>query len=187
MKPSNCWKRITFGEKLQEKTRNQDFSDSWQHGGVIITCTLRKSHRLVLSWIHVASETKAWKKHGAINRKFSNARKTQNFTCWALTKLHPYCLRTLKSTDYHICLKFWTFRFDLRKKTFANQTSQNEIWQFWTSKCQPAQSGGVFKGLFYKEKTEAREKMDTESMDEWSLERMKEQDPRWERVERSFW
>ena len=28
--------------------------------------------------------------------------------------------------------------------------------------------------------------MDTESMDEWSLERMKEQDPRWERVEKSF-
>ena len=128
------------------------------------------------------------KKHGAINWKFSNARKTQNFTCWALTKLHPHCLRTLKSTDYHICLKFWTFRFDIRnKRTFANQTSQNDIWHFWTSKCQPAQSGGVFKGLFYKEKTEAREKMDTESMDEWSLERMKEQDPRWERVERSFW
>ena len=29
--------------------------------------------------------------------------------------------------------------------------------------------------------------MDTESMDEWPLERMKEQDPRRERVERTFW
>ena len=28
--------------------------------------------------------------------------------------------------------------------------------------------------------------MDTESMDEWSSERMKEQDPLWERVERSI-
>ena len=74
-----------------------------------------------------------------------------------------------------------------KKRTFANQTSQNEISQFWTSKCQPAQSGGVFKRMFYKENTEAREKMDTERMDEWSLERMKKQDPRRERVERTFW
>ena len=74
-----------------------------------------------------------------------------------------------------------------RKKNFCNQTTEKDIWQFWTSKGQPAQSGKVFKGLFYKEKTEAREKMDTESMDEWSLERMKEQDPRWERVERCLW
>ena len=116
LKPSNCWKRITFGGKLQEKTKNEDFSDSWQHGGVIITCTLHKSHRLVLSWIHVASETKAWKKHGTINWKLSNARKTQNFTCWALTKIRAYCLRTLKPTGYHICWKLWMSRFALRKK-----------------------------------------------------------------------
>ena len=51
---------------------------------------------------------------------------------------------------------------------------------------QPAQSGKAFEGLFYKKPMVAREKLDTESMDEWSLERMKEQDPRWERVERSF-
>ena len=113
-----------------------------------------------------------------INWKYSNAGKTQNFTFWALAKIHPYCLRILKSTGNHICLKFLKFRFDLRKKkrTFANQTTEKDIWQFWTSKGQPAQSGKVFKGLFYKEKTEAREKMDTESMDEWPLERMKEQD-----------
>ena len=73
------------------------------------------------------------------------------------------------------------------KKIFANQTTEKDIWQFWTSKGQPAQSGKVFKGLFFKEKTEAREKMDTESMDDWSLERMKEQDLQWERVERCFW
>ena len=94
----------------------------------------------------------------------------------------------LKSTGDHICLKFWIIRFNLRKKkrSFVSQTTENEIWQFWTSKIQPAQSGKVFKGLFDKKKTVAREKLDTESMDEWSLERMKEQDPRWERVEKSF-
>ena len=124
-----------------------------------------------------------------IKWKNSNAGKIQNFTFWALAKIHPYCLRILKSTGNHICLKFWIFRFNLRKKkrTFANQTTQNAIWQFRSSKCQPAQSGKVFKGLFYKEKMEAREKMDTESMDEWSLERMNDQDPRWERVERCLW
>ena len=53
-------------------------------------------------------------------------------------------------------------------------------------KMQPAQSGKASEGLFYKKPTVAREKLDTESMDEWSLERMKEQDPRRERVERSF-
>ena len=122
-----------------------------------------------------------------INWKYSNPGKIRIFTISALTKIHTYCLKILKSTDYHICLKFWTFRFDLRKKrTFANQTTENEIWQFWTSKCQPDQSGKVFNGLFYKKKTVAREKLDTVSTDEWSLERMKEQDPRWERVKRSF-
>ena len=80
------------------------------------------------------------------------------------------------------------FQIDLSRKKmkFSNQTSQNEIWQFWTSKWHPAQSKKAFEGLFYKKPTVAREKKDTESMDEWSLERMKEQDPRWERVERSF-
>ena len=124
-----------------------------------------------------------------IKWKCSIAGKTEIFTFWALTKIHPYCLRILKSTRDHICLKFWILRFDLRKKkrAFANQTTENEIWQFRTSKCQPAQSGKVFKGLFHKEKTEAREKMDKESMEEWSLERMKEQDARWEGVERCLW
>ena len=51
-----------------------------------------------------------------IKWKYSNAGKIQNFTFWALAKIHPYCLRILKSTGNHICLKFWIFRFNLRKK-----------------------------------------------------------------------
>ena len=146
-----------------------------------------KVNALFAAGIKLFPKTKREKMRETIEWKYSNAGKIQNFTFWALAKIHPYCLRILKSTDYHICLKFWTFRFDLRKKrTFANQTTENEIWQFWTSKCQPAQSGKVFNGLFYKKKTVAREKLDKVSMDEWSLERMKEQDPRWERVKRSF-
>ena len=127
------------------------------------------------------------KKHGTINWKLSNARKTQNFTCWALTKIRPYCLRTLKPTGYHICWKLWMSRFALRKKKgkFGKQTSKNEIWQFRISNCQLAQLQKVFTGLLHKKRTEAREKMDTERMDEWSLERMKEQDPPSVRVQRT--
>ena len=143
-----------------------------------------KVNALFAAGIKLFPKTKRDKMQETIKWKYSNAGKIQNFTFWALAKIHPYCLRILKSTGNHICLKFWKFRFDLRKKkrTFANQTTEKDIWQFWTSKGQPAQSGKVFKGLFYKEKTEALEKIDTESMDEWPLERMKEQDPRWERV-----
>ena len=147
-----------------------------------------KVNALSPAGIKLFPKTKRGKMQETIKWKYSNAGKIQNFTFWALEKIHPYCLRILKSTGDHICLKIWIIRFDLRKKkrTFANQTTENEIRQFWTSKIQPAQSGKVFKGLFYKEKTEALEKIDTESMDEWSLERKKEQDPRWERVERSI-
>ena len=188
LKPSNWWKRETFGAKLQKNRKNQDFSDNWKHGGVIINCTLLESQRPVRSWNQVVSETKASKMQETINWKYSNPGKIQLFTFSALTKIHTYCLKILKSTGDHISLKLWIIRFDLRKKkrTSANQKTENEIWQFWTSKCQPAQSGNVFNGLFYKKKTVAREKLDTVSMDEWSLERMKEQDPRWERVKRSF-
>ena len=188
LKPSNCWKRETLGAKLQKNRKNQDFSDNWKHGGVIINCTLLESQRPVRSWNQVVSETKASKMQETINWKYSNPGKIQLFTFSALTKIHTYCLKILKSTGDHISLKLWIIRFDLRKKkrTSANQKTENEIWQFWTSKCQPAQSGKVFNGLFYKKKTVAREKLDTVSMDEWSLERMKEQDPRWERVKRSF-
>ena len=188
LKPSNWWKRETFGAKLQKNRKNQDFSDNWKHGGVIINCTLLESQRPVRSWNQVVSETKASKMQETINWKYSNPGKIQLFTFSALTKIHTYCLKILKSTGDHISLKLWIIRFDLRKKkrTSANQKTENEIWQFWTSKCQPAQSGKVFNGLFYKKKTVAREKLDTVSMDEWSLERMKEQDPRWERVKRSF-
>ena len=188
LKPSNCWKRETLGAKLQKNRKNQDFSDNWKHGGVIINCTSLESQRPVRSWNQVVSETKASKMQETINWKYSNPGKIQLFTFSALTKIHTYCLKILKSTGDHISLKLWIIRFDLRKKkrTSANQKTENEIWQFWTSKCQPAQSGKVFNGLFYKKKTVAREKLDTVSMDEWSLERMKEQDPRWERVKRSF-
>ena len=142
-----------------------------------------KVNALFAAGIKLFPKTKREKMQETIKWKYSNAGKIQNFTFWALAKIHPYCLRILKSTGNHICLKFWKFRFDLRKKNkFGNQTTEKDIWQFWTSKGQPAQSGKVFKGLFYKEKTEALEKLDTESMDEWPLERMKEQDPRWERV-----
>ena len=188
LKPSNWWKRETFGAKLQKNRKNQDFSDNWKHGGVIINCTLLESQRPVRSWNQVVSETKASEMQETINWKYSNPGKIQLFTFSALTKIHTYCLKILKSTGDHISLKLWIIRFDLRKKkrTSANQKTENKIWQFWTSKCQPAQSGKVFNGLFYKKKTVAREKLDTVSMDEWSLERMKEQDPRWERVKRSF-
>ena len=142
-----------------------------------------KVNALFAAGIKLFPKTKREKMQETIKWKYSNAGKIQNFTFWALAKIHPYCLRILKSTGNHICLKFWKFRFDLRKKNkFGNQTTEKDIWQFWTSKGQPAQSGKVFKGLFYKQKTEALEKLDTESMDEWPLERMKEQDPRWERV-----
>ena len=188
LKPSNCWKRKTFGAKLQKNRKNQDFSDNWKHGGVIINCTLLESQRPVRSWNQVVSETKASKMQETINWKYSNPGKKQLFTFSALTKIHTYCLKILNSTGDHISLKLWIIRFDLRKKkrTSANQTTEKEIWQFWTSKCQPAQSGKVLNGLFYKKKTVAREKLDTVSRDDWSLEWMKEQDPRWEGVKRSF-
>ena len=50
-----------------------------------------------------------------IKWKCSIAGKTEIFTFWALTKIHPYCLRILKSTRDHICLKLWMSRFDLKK------------------------------------------------------------------------
>ena len=152
LKPSNCWKRETLGAKLQKNRKNQDFSDNWKHGGVIINCTLLESQRPVRSWNQVVSETKASKMQETINWKYSNPGKIQLFTFSALTKIHTYCLKILKSTGDHISLKLWIIRFDLRKKkrTSANQKTENEIWQFWTSKCQLAQSGKVFNGLFYK-------------------------------------
>ena len=119
LKPSNCWKRKTFGAKLQKNRKNQDFSDNWKHGGVIINCTLLESQRPVRSWNQVVSETKGSKMQETINWKYSNPGKIQIFTFWALTKIHPYCLRILKSTGDHICRKLWVIRFDLRKKNFC--------------------------------------------------------------------
>ena len=147
-----------------------------------------KVNALFPAAIKLPPVTKREKRQETIKWKNSNAGKIQIFTFSALTKIQTYCLKILKSTGDHICLKLWIIRFDLRKKksTFANQITEKDIWQFWTSKGQAAQPGKVFKGLFYKKPTVAREKLDTESMDEWSLERMKEQDPLWERVERSI-
>ena len=59
-----------------------------------------------------------------IKWKYSNAGKIQNFTFWASAKIHPYCLRILKSTGNHICLKFWKFRLDLRKKNFCKSDNR---------------------------------------------------------------
>ena len=145
-----------------------------------------KVNALFPAGIKLPPVTKREKRQETIKWKYSNAGKIQIFTFSALKKIQTYCLKILKSTGDHICLKLWKIRFDLRKKTFANQTTEKDIWQFWTSKGQSAEPGKVFKGLFYKKKTVAREKLDTEIMDEWSLERMKEQDPLWERVERSI-
>ena len=176
-----------FWRKNTEKYEKPSFLTPESMVEWLSTVLYMEVNALFAAGIKLFPKPKREKMQETIKWKCSNAGKTQIFTFWALAKIHPYCLRILKSTGNHICLKFWKFRFDLRKKNkFANQTTENEIWQLRTSKCQPAQSGKVFKGLFYKE-TEAREKMDTESMDEWSLERIKEQDPRWERVERCLW
>ena len=50
------------------------------------------------------------------------------------------------------------FRFNVGKKigTFEEQTSQNEIWQFWISNSQLAQLQKVFTGLLHKKGMEAR-------------------------------
>ena len=186
LEASNYWKNITFGGNLQKNTTKPSFfwllTAWWSDYHLYLTWKSAPCSQLESSCFRNQSVKKC-------NKRSKEKILTQIFTFWALTKIHSYCPRNLKSTGDHICLEFWIFRFDLRKKkrTFANQTTENEIWHFWTSKCQPAQSGKVFKGLFYPKKTVAREKLDTESMDEWSLEQMKEQDPRWERVERSFW
>ena len=66
---------MTFGSKLQENTRNQDFSDNWKHGGVIITCTLLENQRPVRSWNQVVSETKASKMQETIKWKYSHPEK----------------------------------------------------------------------------------------------------------------
>ena len=75
-----------------------------------------KVNALFAAGIKLFPKTKRETMQETIKRKYSNAGKIQNFTFWALAKIHPYCLRILKSTGNHICLKFWKFRFDLRKK-----------------------------------------------------------------------
>ena len=60
--------------------------------------------------------TKREKRQETIKWKNSNAGKIQIFTFSALTKIQTYCLKILKSTGDHICLKLWKIRFDLREK-----------------------------------------------------------------------
>ena len=126
LKPSNCWKRKTLGAKLQENRKNQDLSDNWKHGGVIITWTLLESQRPVRSWNQVVSETKASKMQETINWKYSYPGKIQSFTFSSLTKIHTYCLKILKSAGDHISLKLWIIRFDLRKKKELLQIRQQK-------------------------------------------------------------
>ena len=75
-----------------------------------------KVNALFAAGIKLFPKTKREKMRETIEWKYSNAGKIQNFTFWALAKIHPYCLRILKSTGDHICSKFWKFQFDLRKK-----------------------------------------------------------------------
>ena len=165
------------------------FFYSWKHGGVIINCTLNENQSRVRRRIQVVSETKAWKNARNDQMKMFYRRKNRNFHILGVNKDSSLLSKDFKVYSWSHLLKILKIRVrpQKEKKNFANQTTEKDIWQFWTSKGQPAQSGKVFKGMFYKEKTEALEKIDTESMDEWSLERKKEQDPRWERVERCFW
>ena len=160
LKPSNCWKRKTFGAKLQKNRKKNIFQTTESMVEWLSPVLYLKINALFAAGIKLFPKPKRQKCKKRSNWKYSHPGKIQIFTFWALTKIHSYCLRILKSTGYHICLKIWMFQIDLSRKKmkFSNQTSQNEIWQFWASKGQPAQSGKVFKGLFYKEKTEALEK-----------------------------
>ena len=69
--------------------------------------------------------------------KVSHSRraKIQSFTFSALTKIHTYCLKVLKSTGDHISLKLWIIRFDLRKKKELLQIRQQKT-QFGNSEPQ---------------------------------------------------
>ena len=78
-----------------------------------------------------------------IKWKNSNAGKIQNFTVCALAKIHPYCLRILKSPGDHNCLKFWKFGFDLRKKNFCKSDNRKRnlaILNLKTSTCSTCES-----------------------------------------------
>ena len=87
-----------------------------------------KVNALFAAGIKLFPKRKREKMQETIKWKYSNAGKIQNFTFWALAKIHPHCLRILKSTGDHICLKFWTFRFDLRKKGLLQIRQQKRIF-----------------------------------------------------------
>ena len=129
LKKDNFWRKVT------ETYKKPCFFYSWKHGGVIITCTLNENQSRVRSWNQVVSETKAWKKQETIKWKYSNAGKIQSFTFSALTKIHTYCLKILRSTGDHISLKLWIIRFDLRKKKELLQIRQQKT-QFGNSEPQ---------------------------------------------------
>ena len=60
-----------------------------------------KVNALFAAGIKLFPKTKREKMQETIKWKYSNAGKIQIFTFWAL-KIHPYCLRILKSTGDHI-------------------------------------------------------------------------------------
>ena len=62
-----------------------------------------KVNALFAAGIKLFPKTKREKMQETIKWKYSNAGKIQKFTFWALEKIHPYCLRILKSTGDHIC------------------------------------------------------------------------------------
>ena len=80
-------------------------------------------------------------------------------------------------------------RFDLRKKENRNFLEiRHHETKFGNSEPQTVNLlnlGKFSKDCYTRKKTEAREKMDTERMDDWSLERMKEQNPPSVRVQRT--
>ena len=96
LKPSNCWKRKTFGAKLQKNRKKKYFSDNWKHGGVIITCTLLENQRPVRSWNQVVSETKASKMQETIKLKIISPRKNTNFHILGVNKDSPLLSKDFK-------------------------------------------------------------------------------------------
>ena len=122
LKLSNCWKRKTFGAKLQKNRKNQGFSDNWKHGGVIITCTLLENQRPVRGWNQVVSETKASKMQETIKLKIFSPRKNTNFHILGVNKDSP-----LLSKDFKV---YWLSHL-LKNLNVPNRSQQekNEIFK----------------------------------------------------------
>ena len=126
LKPSNCWTRITFGGKLQKHTKNHVFLTPESMVEWLSHVLQTKIKAVFAVGIKSFLKQKREKMQETIKWKYSNAGKIQNFTFWASAKIHPYCLRILKSPGDHNCLKFWKFGFDLRKKKKFLQIRQQK-------------------------------------------------------------